>query len=516
MLVLSTLTTAQTTPTLIKDINTDGFFDKGSLAKINGNYFLPVKGNKVVFFANTDGDPYEEQPYVTDGTTAGTTLLNSTLYTALTKSHAHDPKNGLVYFSARKDVQVSSKADTELWVTDGTTTGTKKVKDIEPGDESSEPKDLTVANGLVYFTCDYGSFVKRGLWVSNGTDAGTIQLSDKIPNKIINFKGKIYLSMKVSSWDNELWESDGTVAGTKKLWIPLGASLNGILATKNFFYVQEGTKFSIFDIATKKATPLVDTYTNGPLNYDGPVSVGSKDFFATGKNFLTSSTSKNMLYTTDGTAAGTKQIKEFPDDLQQSYLYGAEKFVAFSAPDAAGLKQLWLSDGTAAGTTMVELNKGAESDPNSFCRVGNRLYFAAKYKDAAGKNYGRALMITDGTAAGTKLAYNLNSNGDDAKVTAISYVPLNNKPTLFFYAAPNSSIGQEPHKVEVSLISPIFEAENANFPADVYPNPSNGLLHIQAEDLASMDVYDLQGKVVLTKKHCSNSEQIELPKGQCH
>ena len=204
LLLLAAAAQAQTTPVLLKDINTNGFPKKGSRPDLYNDFFMPIKGDKVFFFAKTNGDPYEEQPYISDGTSAGTILLNKDIYTALTRSHTYDPKNGLVYFAARKDVQISSKADTELWVSDGTVAGTKMVKDIEPGTESSEPKNLTVANGLVYFICDYGSPSKRGLWVSNGTDAGTIQLSDKIPNNIVNFKEKIYLSMPVSSFNNEL------------------------------------------------------------------------------------------------------------------------------------------------------------------------------------------------------------------------------------------------------------------------------------------------------------------------
>ena len=304
------------------------------------------------------------------------------------------------------------------------------------------------------------------------------------------------------------------MAGTKKLYLPVGASLTGILSTKNFFYVREDTKIKIFDITTKKTTiTLLDTYTNGFLNYGGPVSVGNKDFFATNQNQFSSPTAKNMLYITDGTSAGTKQVKEFPKDLQQSYLYGAEKFVAFSAPDVAGLKQLWISDGTAAGTTMVELNKGAESDPSSFCRAGNRIYFAADYKDAAGKYLGRELMITDGTAAGTKLAFDVNPT-DDGKVSGLTYILLKSKPTLFFYASPSdASIGEEPHKLEISLITPAQEVEHSPFAVHIFPNPTNGMVNIQAEDLANIQVYDLQGKVILNKKNCNTTEQLQLPKG---
>ena len=39
----------------------------------------------------------------------------------------------------------------ELWSTDGTTSGTKLVRDINPGRENSTPEDLTTADGKLFF-----------------------------------------------------------------------------------------------------------------------------------------------------------------------------------------------------------------------------------------------------------------------------------------------------------------------------------------------------------------------------
>jgi ELWxxDGT repeat protein len=64
----------------------------------------------------------------------------------------------------------------ELWKTDGTADGTALVKDIsELG--SSEPWNLTLSGGLLYFTADDG-VAGRELWRSDGTGVGTFMVAD--------------------------------------------------------------------------------------------------------------------------------------------------------------------------------------------------------------------------------------------------------------------------------------------------------------------------------------------------
>lgn len=72
------------------------------------------------------------------------------------------------------------KAGLELWVTDGTPAGTKRVRDIQPGPGSSVPEGLTAAGDRVYFAADDGEH-GRELWVSDGTAAGTRMVWDLNP-----------------------------------------------------------------------------------------------------------------------------------------------------------------------------------------------------------------------------------------------------------------------------------------------------------------------------------------------
>ena len=54
-------------------------------------------------------------------------------------------ENNLMFFTA-----TNAESGDELWVSDGTVSGTRIVKDIVPGSEGSDPKWLTVVGNLVY------------------------------------------------------------------------------------------------------------------------------------------------------------------------------------------------------------------------------------------------------------------------------------------------------------------------------------------------------------------------------
>jgi ELWxxDGT repeat protein len=83
--------------------------------------------------------------------------------------------NGTLYFSATDDAH-----GFELWKSDGTAAGTVMVKDIIGGPGSSSPSDLKAVNGGVEFYASDG--VGTGLFFSDGTGAGTVELAGNVEN----------------------------------------------------------------------------------------------------------------------------------------------------------------------------------------------------------------------------------------------------------------------------------------------------------------------------------------------
>ena len=74
----------------------------------------------------------------------------------------------------------------ELWVTDGTAEGTRRLRDLQPGPGSSNPDGLTALGSRVFFTADGGTN-GRELWESDGTPRGTRRLTDVAPGGLSSF-----------------------------------------------------------------------------------------------------------------------------------------------------------------------------------------------------------------------------------------------------------------------------------------------------------------------------------------
>lgn len=117
----------------------------------------------------------------------------------------------------------------ELWVMNKDTTSRQLVKDIFEGDRGSEIFKIDVVGGRLYFWAlhlDYG----LELWTSDGTSEGTILLHETYAGKrtfawrnfvrdfeIVEYNGKAYFNSKDDDHGLELWETDGTPAGTRRL-----------------------------------------------------------------------------------------------------------------------------------------------------------------------------------------------------------------------------------------------------------------------------------------------------------
>ncbi|MCC7063261.1 MAG: hypothetical protein IT456_10680 [Planctomycetes bacterium] len=117
------------------------------------------------------------------------------------------------------------------------------------------------------------------------------------------------------------------------------------------------------------------------------------------------------LWITDGSAAGTTLVRDIQPGPQNSTPHWLERLgnrVYFAATDNSGPgTELFATDGTTAGTVMgKDINAFNRSTPAWLTRVGGRIYFTA-----TDDNFDNELWCTDGTAAGTVRVIDLDPAG---------------------------------------------------------------------------------------------------------
>lgn len=138
----------------------------------------------------------------------------------------------------------------------------------------------------------------------------------------------------------------------------------------------------------------------------GSKEKGYKAFFA-----ASDSEHGEELWVTDGTPAGTKLVKDIiagPGSADITWLTRFNDKVVFSAnTDDYGI-ELWISDGTEAGTYMVkDINEVGNSEPVGFTQLNETQFVFGAFNfesDPNGDGSGQKwLYVSDGTEEGTKL-----------------------------------------------------------------------------------------------------------------
>lgn len=319
----------------------------------------------------------------------------------------------------------------ELWKTDGTAEGTVIVKDIWPGPKSSNPKELTNVDGVLFFTADDGEHGFE-LWKSDGTPEGTVMVRDFAPGslnsyieEITSFQGKAFFrrgrdwsDTLVGRFNQELYCSDGTAEGTTIVkninpnaegGLPLGSYPEHFFVGGDtlYFIANDGTHgeelwrtdgteagtFMVKDIRPGGGGGFLD-YWGG--HYRENWAYANNLLFFT-RDDLTEY-GKEELWKSDGTDEGTSLVRVFQNSSVNRLWLITElgNQVLFKARDENG-NCLWKSDGTQTGTTLIKY-VSAYSD---WVTIGDRVLFEGYIFLEPDS---RGLWVTDGSEDGTQLA----------------------------------------------------------------------------------------------------------------
>ncbi|MEM8532496.1 MAG: ELWxxDGT repeat protein [Chloroflexota bacterium] len=359
---------------MVRDINPGS-----SNAFAVSRFSLLTKIDNHIFFGATT-EKEGTGAWISDGTTAGTKLLKDIDSGTSGAFYYLNPDfgelNGTLFFAMSDNVDVG----VELWQTDGTADGTNLLKDIHAGKEASYPAEFTPLNDTMFFTAGFPQdiFLERNLWKTDGTPEGTEQVKDFTPIDASNTKaedlmvveGKLFFTVD----DKELWVSDGTHDGTVQ-----------IESTPRFGNIKH----------------LTDV--NGTL------------FFVHFEN-----DTKHTLWKTDGTESGTMMLKEVLFDRSRHsfdhQLVNLNGLLLFQAYNGNGLA-LWKSDGTPEGTQVV---KSSESGFSLMTESGGTLFFIGSNGSTL------QLWTSDGTSENTIPIKDINR----LRNAATTFVDING--TLFF------------------------------------------------------------------------------------
>ena len=387
-------------------------------------------GNRIFFTARTPhrsdsgGSIERDSLWSTDGTADGTVRSASRIF----GFSAAGELGSRLLFAADRDREQDGPAyaDIELWRSNGTPRTTSVVKNINPfqtdyaydlpftsclGDPSSPGPGVAVG-GRLLFAADDGR-TGRELWSSDGTPGGTRLLLDintrtipaprpadecpepprdqigrgSDPAYLVAFRGGALFSAYDGTAGRELWWSDGTRAGTRRV-----QDLRPGISSSN---PRELTPFggAVYFLATMgtggdglwrtdgtaRGTFLVqDLALGGKPSWGTSLTVASDRLFFSVLNETTGA----ELWTSHGTRATTALVSDLRPGPAGSYpqaLADAGGVLVFAADDGETGLEPWRSDGTAAGTRRLgDLWPGREpSAPGPFSRVGDLLLTGA-------------------------------------------------------------------------------------------------------------------------------------------
>ncbi len=305
---------------------------------------------------------------------------------------------------------------TELWATDGTETGTKAVLDATPSPASKQPSEVATTNGTLYLSTLFPSaligirdgaplelrpeagtatgfdarrltalgsklcFVEgtdNDLWCTDGTQAGTAKLYDHEtggPVRHVALLGDtLYFSV-----DSAIWQTDGTAAGTRVFSTAPAATYltenNGMARLGNALLFaatdEHGRELWRAD-GTPGGTKLVRDIATKPTgnNIQALATLRGRALFAVADDF-----GKGGLWTSDGSRRGTRLLQPLPAGIGPRDVVRVGRLVVFQLPrfgDAGS--EVWQTDGTAKGTRRVSTPEGSPAGDGGSVRIGRRI-----------------------------------------------------------------------------------------------------------------------------------------------
>jgi ELWxxDGT repeat protein len=507
------------TLSLVKDMATSPSVGAAPSNFVNFN-------GKIYFTAN---DSSGHKIYSTDGTAAGTQFvgpmgMNSVVYYLVVY-------NNKLFFTYDDKVN-----GLELWTCDGSTAGTNLFKDIWPGTNgsvpySSLPTFLTIANGLLFFQAS--SPTKAfGLWVSDGTPAGTQMLGSNLyatpafgSSSFDVFNNKIYFGGNPGSSSlSGLWSSDGTVSGTqlvKSGQFNFGGGRSGMVILNGKMYFAGGDNITGIELWTSDGTGIGTVLLKDIRPTAGGFNSGNPhDFTLMGNQVYFSAedgVNGEELWVTDGTNAGTQLFKDIEPGAASSnpkdfFIYNSE--IYFRTGSIVGTTKLNKTDGTTLGTISLQTFPPNTNAVTNRVELNGKLYFFIN----STIGYQQVLYESNGTAAGTfpispNIQSVLNSNViNDLGQNNSAFIIYNSELYLpaEYKLANGASHGVELCKLVFNPPVGLFSNNTLNNKIKLYPNPVSDYLQIDKAAGGYVIIKDVLGNAIQSFYYAGKKTSINM------
>lgn len=334
--------------------------EPNSLVGAGGNVYFAANGPRGIELWESDGTPEGTVPF-------SEILAGRNEY--FVYPEAMTELGGMLVFTAS-----SANGPRTLWRTDGTAAGTRLFTSVFPTGRryANRPYEFphVVLDEVMYFLA-WDEAHGTELWRTDSAGKGTWMVKDVLPGSasgaylgsigycqdMVVWRGEVYFIANDGVGGLALWKTDGTEVGTRMVdAIRTGRSESdrphGLFATEQFVFFVASNGDRGWDLwksdGTEHAAEFVMTLTRSDTDGDVlPIGSAGNSFF-----FYLSKYGKEGLWVTDGTTSDAWKVL---DGLPEEPVAVFEDRLMFTTEGCCGQTDLWISDGTATGTTRVAI-----------------------------------------------------------------------------------------------------------------------------------------------------------------
>ena len=380
------------------------------------------------------------QLWITDGTSDGTKMVKNIAGNSDANPHGFTRFGDAWFFTAQ-----DNSGDVELWKTDGTDAGTVLVKDINAADSSYPHNFTAMGDALYFFATDQDG---QSLFKTQGTEATTVRVIDsallgitQFSTELIRYGDKLFFAARTNSEGEELWSTDGSHDGTQRLAdiaVGTAGSHPGDLTVAGdtlFFSARDNqSRRGLWKMTEQATAPelINNTEVSNASNPQYLTAVGDQLFFAA------NGARGVELYVSNGEASGTRLVKDIsaPAGIQ---LQTASEPSSFPRDLYQHNGTLYFAATTAADGAELWKSDGTEAGTVMVKSIASaagdsnpHLMFSAgtQMLFVARDDTSDSLWVTDGTEAGTQLMKNFTENNSDSEVISLGRMQYQHGETL--------------------------------------------------------------------------------------